>query len=123
MSIRVLVAEDSGIMREAISRLLRSDPEILVVAEAVGFGQMVQLIESLNPHVVVMDLHMHDETATTTQQVKSSLGGCCLVAISFAHNEETQTLADSFGAEILLDKMSLASELIPAIKQCVKSPD
>ena len=44
------------------------------------------------------------------------------MAISLASDDESKTLADSFGAEILLDKMNLALRgLIPAIKQCVKS--
>jgi hypothetical protein len=38
------------------------------------------------------------------------------LAISFANDEGTAALADSLGAVTLLDKMKLASRLIPAIK-------
>ena len=39
-----------------------------------------------------------------------------VIAISFWNDEGTQALAESLGAVTLLDKMKLATELIPAIK-------
>ena len=48
--------------------------------------------------------------------VKSQLN--CIkntLAISFANDEEARSLAASYGAAALLDKMSLYTELLPAI--------
>jgi hypothetical protein len=41
----------------------------------------------------------------------------CIIAISLWKDDDTKTLAETFGAHVLLDKMNLYSELIPAIKQ------
>jgi hypothetical protein len=61
---------------------------------------------------------MPDYSSVNPQVLKSLLNtlGARLIAISFWDDEATQALADSFGAAILLDKLTLATELIPEIK-------
>lgn len=57
--IRVLLADDSAVVRGMLTRMLEADPEIVVVA-SVGDGQMaVRSVERLgNVEVVVLDLEM-----------------------------------------------------------------
>jgi hypothetical protein len=45
----------------------------------------------------------------------------CVVAISLWNDDDAKILAESFGAQVLLDKMNLYSEVIPAIKQLCPS--
>ena len=61
---------------------------------------------------------MPDDSSVSPQEIKSLLNtlGSRLIAISFWNDEDTQALAERFGAVTLLDKMRLATELIPAIK-------
>jgi hypothetical protein len=40
----------------------------------------------------------------------------CIVAISIWNDDDANALAESFGARVLLDKVNLASALIPTIK-------
>ncbi len=63
---------------------------------------------------------MTDENDVTPSQIKSSLAGSRLLAISLWNDEETKALADSYGAIALLDKTKLAQKLIPAIKRYAK---
>jgi hypothetical protein len=56
--------------------------------------------------------------------VKAQLG--CVpytIAISFANDEEAKSLAASYGAVALLDKMSLYSQLLPAILRLSDPPE
>lgn len=117
MPIRVLLADDNEHVRKAISRILGSDPEIQLVGEAASFSETMQIYGKMRPHIVVMDLHMKDGENSTALQVRSSMNGSRLLAISIWNDDETKTLADNFGAVTLLEKISLASELIPAIKR------
>jgi chemotaxis response regulator CheB len=112
VKISVLLADDSEIMRKAIVSILKDDPEIQLLAQASSFIQT----STLRPQVVVMDLYMADEKDVTPFQVKSCLRGSVLLAISLRNDDETKALADSFGAVTLLDKVALATDLIPAIK-------
>jgi DNA-binding NarL/FixJ family response regulator len=116
MKIRVLLADDSEIMRKVIVDLLKSDPEIEVVAECVSFGETIDLAAKLHPRIIVLDVHMGDERKVTPLQLKFGLVGSQLLAISIWKDDETITLAKAIGAVTLLDKTKLAAELIPAIK-------
>jgi chemotaxis response regulator CheB len=117
MPTTVLVVDDSEIMRKVIVHFLKEDADIEVLAMGSSFAQTIKLIAKLHPQVVVLDLHMSDEYAVTPSQVKASLNGSRLIAMSIWKDDETKLLAETFGAFTLLDKATLAAELIPAIKR------
>jgi two-component system, NarL family, response regulator NreC len=113
---KVLLADDSEIMREAIKKLLEDEPRIQIVGEASSFGSAMQLVADLKPDVLLLDLHLPQKRELPAPMVKSQLN--CIkntLAISFANDEEARSLAASYGAAALLDKMSLYDELLPAI--------
>jgi DNA-binding NarL/FixJ family response regulator len=118
MTISVLLADDSPLMRKSIAYFLKDDPEIRVVAEAASFRQTIKLASSLHPQVIVMDLYMDDGGDETPSQIKSSLADSKILAISFANDCESEEAATSYGAVEVLDKTKLANEIIPAIKRC-----
>jgi DNA-binding NarL/FixJ family response regulator len=115
MPTKVILAEDNYVVRRAVRQLLEQDREVEVVGEATNFAETIQMLKELSPQVVVMDLHMRDETRFTPVEVKSCLKGSQIVAISIWNDEETKALADSYRAATLLDKVNLANDLIPAI--------
>jgi chemotaxis response regulator CheB len=117
MTISVLLADDSEIIRKVIVDLLKSDPEIEVVAESASFAQTMELASKLHPQVIVLDVHMGDEHTVKPAQLRSGLISSRLLAISIWNDDETKALAESMGASKLLDKTKLAIELIRAIKQ------
>ena len=119
-TIKVLLADDSEIIRRAIRTLLRSQPKIELVGEAADFPQTVQMMTALNPEVVVMDMHMPKGTVATFLDLKSRLNqGSRMLAISVWNDEDTKALVDSLGTFPLLDKMELSDKLIPTIMQLV----
>jgi DNA-binding NarL/FixJ family response regulator len=119
--IRVLLVEDNALMRRALARFLGSDPNIQLIGEAASFEEGIALTNTLFPDVVLLDLHLSDEKSTTASRIKSSFVGSRVVAMSFANGAETQIIADGYGAITLVDKMTLASDLIPSIQRCAKN--
>jgi DNA-binding NarL/FixJ family response regulator len=119
MSIRLLLVDDSDIMRAAIRQLLIKELGIEVVGTATSFAEAIALTAALKPDVLLMDLHMPDERGYPPELVKSQilLHAKCIVVISLWNDSEAKALAGRFGAHVLLDKMKLYSELIPAINQ------
>jgi two-component system, NarL family, nitrate/nitrite response regulator NarL len=118
MASKVLLADDSDVMRAAIARLLKGEPDIELVAEASTFAEMIQLTATLNPDILLLDLYMPDEHEWPPEFVKAQVAQHrpCIIAISVSIDEEAHELAASFGARVLLDKAKLFLELIPAIK-------
>jgi DNA-binding NarL/FixJ family response regulator len=115
-SVKILVADDSEIVRRGIRQLLSAQNVISIVGEAANFAQAFQMASDLEPHVVVLDLHMPDEKNIPPQEVKLRLNrGSHLLVISVWNDEDNRKLAESIGAAVFLDKMDLASTLIPTI--------
>lgn len=56
--IRVLVVDDSALMRKLIPQVLQRDPSIEVVGTAMDGSLGLKKIEELRPHVVTLDLDM-----------------------------------------------------------------
>jgi DNA-binding NarL/FixJ family response regulator len=118
LSIKVLLADDSDVMRRAIAKLLNEEPSTSLVGEAKGFAETIRFANQLRPDVLVMDLHMSDEREYSPESVRFQLSiySGCIVAISVRNDEQAKALAKRLGARVLLDKVYLYSELIPAIK-------
>jgi DNA-binding NarL/FixJ family response regulator len=118
MPITVLLTNDEEAVRISIRRLLDSDPEIHTVGEAVNFQQTIQFAIELKPQIVVMDLRMAINSSVNLQEIKSQLNtlGSRLIAMSFWNDKVAQALAERLGAVTLLDKLTLTTDLIPAIK-------
>ncbi|MFI5072187.1 MAG: response regulator [Terriglobales bacterium] len=115
----VLLADDSRILRKAVTYLLESEPRIAIVGEAENLSQTVTMAAALRPAIVLLDLHMPDYEAFVPEFVKSQLRLCGsrVLGMSFwsCESEEARGLAESFGAVRLLEKGSFGDELIPAI--------
>jgi DNA-binding NarL/FixJ family response regulator len=119
--IRVVLADDHEPMRRAIRALLQSLP-ITITGEASNYIELLDGLGAWRPDVVIMDVHMPNAKSANPATVRVRLGGLCLLAMSFANDEETKHLARSYGAFRLLDKMELGSTLVPAIQECTRRP-
>jgi two-component system, NarL family, response regulator DevR len=119
MPIKVLLVDGSDVMRSAIRQVLKNELGIEVVGTATSFAETLVLTAALKPNVLLMDPHMPDEREYTPESIKSQilLHTKCIVAMSLWNDDDAKALAASFGAHVLLDKMNLYSDLIPAIKQ------
>jgi DNA-binding NarL/FixJ family response regulator len=116
MSIKVLIADDTDIMREAMRKVIGGEPRIEVVGEASSFGQTIQAIADFKPDVLLLDLHLAEKRDFSAALVKSQLVSVDhVLAVSFSNDAEARELAAAYGAKLLLDKMKLFSDLVPAI--------
>lgn len=72
--IRVLVVDDSAVVRELLMHILNSDPQLEVIGVAVDGEEAVTLAQRLRPDVIVMDIHLPklDGFAATRQIMESA---------------------------------------------------
>jgi two-component system response regulator NreC len=99
--------------------MLQAQTGVLIIGEARSFAEIFRMVADLKPTVVLMDLHMPDDREINPTLVKTrlQLSTKHVLAMSFWNDEQSKALAESYGASALLDKSTLASELIPAIMQ------
>ena len=58
--IRIVLADDHNLMRSGLKALLSGMPGVEVVAEATNGREAVELVNSTNPDVVLMDIGMKE---------------------------------------------------------------
>ncbi len=114
---RILIVEDQTIVREGLRSLLATNPELEVVGEAADGREAIQLIEKLNPHLVLMDLSMpRTDGLNATREAKRRFPQTRILALT-VHNDEEHILATfSTGADGYALKDSTRGELMVAIK-------
>ena len=71
MPIRILIADDEALVRAGLALILKSEPDIEIIAEARDGHEAIHLAHSEVPDVVLMDVHMPnlDGVAATKQIV------------------------------------------------------
>ena len=80
---RVLIVDDSSVVRKALSNLLGSAPDIEVVGEAADGREAVSQALLLRPGVVVMDIAMPELNGVeATRLILAELPGTRIVALS-----------------------------------------
>lgn len=58
MTVRILLADDHTLVRSGVRRILESQPDLQVVAEAADGAEAVELARSIHPDLAVLDVSM-----------------------------------------------------------------
>lgn len=78
---RVLLAEDQGMLRGALSALLDLEPDIEVVGQAENGEQALEMIRNLKPDLCVLDIEMPVMTGLDVAERLRADNDPCLVII------------------------------------------
>jgi len=115
--IRVLIAEDHAVVREGLRLLIASEPGMEVVGQAADGVEAVQMAQSLQPDVILLDLVMPRKNGieAITEIKQQNLPARILVLTSFAEDEKVFP-AIKAGAQGYLLKDSSPHELLQAIR-------
>ena len=119
--IRVIVADDHHLVRQGIRALLERADDIEVVGEAADGQEAIELVQRLNPDVLVVDIAMPRLDGTQATERVRALGVATQVVILSMHSDETlvrQTLRS--GAKGYLLKQSVTEELLLAVRAAVR---
>jgi len=126
--IRVLVADDHGIVREGLKFVLQQSPDFEVIGEAEDGRTAVSLAEKLMPDVVVIDIGMPQLNGidATAQILRRSPGSKVLI-LSMHEDEVYLVRALAAGVKGYLVKGSAFGDLPGAVRtvmggKCFFSP-
>jgi DNA-binding NarL/FixJ family response regulator len=115
--IRILLADDHGVVRQGLRAILERQPAFEIVGETGDGRDAVALSEALDPHIVIMDIVMPrlNGIEATSQIVRESPR--TRVIILSMHSDETYLLrAITAGAKGYLLKDSAEVDLVRAVQ-------
>ncbi|MGD0613474.1 MAG: response regulator transcription factor [Anaerolineales bacterium] len=116
MPIRVLIADDHGIVREGLRMYLQWDSELEVVGEAADGKEAITLAEKLHPDIVLMDILMpRMDGLAATAAIRRSLPDTEVIALTSVLDDAVIRQAIRAGAIGYLLKDTGSDELCHAI--------
>ena len=117
MTIRVVVADDQGMVRTGFSILLNAQPDIEVVGEAVNGQEAISRVAELRPDVILMDVRMPvlDGLQATRQIAAADDAPRVLVLTTFDLDDYVYEALRA-GASGFLLKDASAGELAEAVR-------
>jgi len=122
MGIKILIADDHKIVREAISSLLNDELGIEVVGQAEDGRTAVQLARELQPNVVIMDIAMPNLNGIeATRQIVHELPGVKVIALSERSDRRSVLEMLKAGASGYVPKQCPFQELVCAIRNVVSN--
>lgn len=116
--IRIVLADDHAVVREGTCQLLEREPDIEVVGEASNGQEAIDLVESLKPQVVVMDVRMPGIGGVeATKQIKKRFPDVEVLVMTAYDDDEFVFASLEAGASGYLLKTAPVKELIKAIHE------
>lgn len=121
--INILVADDHTLLRNALCDALQSEPDLNVVAEASSGQTAVELAIQLCPQVVILDVEMPGQAATTTlEQIRDLCGDPDVLILSMHDDPYLIQEFLSLGVSGYLHKSASRGALVSAIRM-TRRPD
>ena len=117
MPVRVLIVDDHEIVREGISQLIaRSRPEWLICGQASNGEQAIELVQTLTPDVVILDISMPKVNGLQVAAKIAAMQLRCRV-LMFTMHESKRLARDvrAAGAQGVVLKSQAARDLIRAM--------
>ena len=123
MAIRVLLVDDQDLYREGLRTLLSTQPDLTVVGEAANGEEALQLAATLQPDVVLMDLHMPVmDGATATRHLLCHQPSCRVIMLTTFDDEDSRARGLGAGAVAYLLKDTSLDDLVEVIRGSISSP-
>jgi DNA-binding NarL/FixJ family response regulator len=117
VTIRILIADDHGVLRAGLRALLNTEPDLEVVGDASGGYQALVLAARLQPDVVLMDISMPDmDGIEVTRQLTQQQSHMRVLLLTIHQDEALLREAIRAGAAGYIVKRAVESELINAIR-------
>jgi DNA-binding NarL/FixJ family response regulator len=119
--VRVLLADDQTLFREALATLLGARPEVVVVGEAGDGAEALARSAELGPDVVLMDLHMPVlDGIAATRRLRVEQPGVRVLALTTFDDDEDVFAALRAGAVGYLLKDVSSERLVEALLAAVR---
>ncbi len=115
--IRILIADDHTIVRTGVRMILEAETDFAVVGEALDGQQALEMVESLHPDLVLMDIAMPVMNGLeATRQIKARFPEVNILVLTMHRSDEYFFEMLKAGAAGYVLKTSNMDELVLAVR-------
>ena len=117
-AIRVLIVDDESMVRRILKQILIQYPDIEIVGEAANGDEALELVERIQPDVVVMDIRMPKmDGVAAAREIKSQHPHVKIIGLSELAEGYHAHAMELAGAVGTYKKSSATEELYEIIKR------
>jgi DNA-binding NarL/FixJ family response regulator len=117
VTVRVVIADDQGMVRSGFTTLLNSEPDIEVIGEAVNGQEAIARAAQLRPDVMLMDVRMPVlDGLQATREITAMPGAPRVLVLTTFDLDDYVYQALRWGASGFLLKDASAQELADAVR-------
>jgi len=121
--LKILIADDHGLMLEAIKLALENESDFEIVAEAESGSQILPLINQTGPDLVLLDLLMPGiDGITCIKLLRKRCPWVRTIVLSAHDSHEVVEAALEAGADAFIRKSVDPAELAAALRQALEKP-
>jgi hemolysin D len=115
--IRVLLVDDNKMVREGLGQLLRWEPDIEIVGEALDGETALELTRRMRPDVVTMDIHLPGMSGIAAiKAIHAEFPEVRVIVLSIFEKEDMADAVRAAGAVDYVTKNGPAAALLEAIR-------
>ena len=115
--IRVMLVDDHVVMRQGLAQLLRAESDVEIVGEVADGKSAIELVRTLRPAVVLMDVNMPGMNGVeATEVIHAEVPDTQVIGLSMLQEEEQAAAMRQAGAVAYFAKTAPPADLIAAIR-------
>lgn len=120
-AVRVALCDDHAMVRDALGLVLEQEPDIEVVGSVATSGEMLSLIGSKHPDVVILDVRLVDESGVDlAQRIHAEFPDCRIMMLTSFESDIALVNSHDAGASAFLLKTGNFDELVSAVRKVAK---
>jgi DNA-binding NarL/FixJ family response regulator len=115
---RILLVDDECLVRKILTQILATYPDMEVIGEAASGDEAISCVETLQPHIVIMDIRMpRMDGIAAAREIKHRYPHVRIIGLSeYAHGYHADAM-EKAGAIGVYQKSKATEELYTAIKK------
>jgi len=123
MSINILVIDDHALFRQGISRLIQSEPDLVVVGEGSSVADGETLLRTTRADVLLVDVSLPDGSGLNLARAARDRSATMGIVVLTRHKDDDTLLgALEAGASALLLKVASPTEVVNAVRGAAAAP-
>lgn len=119
--VNILIADDHAVVRRGIKQILADEPDINILGEASNADQIMEQLKDVKWDLIILDITMPGKSGLDALiEIKQKSPDIKVLILSMHPEEEIAMSAIKSGSDGYLNKDSVPSELIRAIRKVLQ---